>query len=222
MESSLIYGMGFIMIAVGAGFLWILLKDNEAKRPKDAMEWFGIILSSLLIISAVSLMLLARGTEQAIAESGQRVATEAVFQDATIEVEAENFSFSGVHDDVTTSLEDFEGRVVIINFWATWCGPCLEEIPALNRLQREFENDGLVILSISDEDPLLLQSFERRLPLDTHSMYVSFGTELPLPFTGAFVIRPASFIVDRDGVVRRYLLGARSYDFFKKAIQPLL
>ena len=222
MESSLIYGMGFIMIAIGAGFLWILLKGSEAKRPRDAMEGFGAILSSMLIISAVALMLLARGTEKAIAESGQRVATEDVFQDAIIEVEAGNFSFSGVDDGVSTTLEDFEGQVVIINFWATWCGPCLAEIPDLNRLQRELKDDGLVILSISDEEPLLLQAFERQLPLDTYSMYVPLGTELPLPFTGAFIIRPASFIVDRDGVVRRYLLGARSYDFFKKAIQPLL
>ena len=222
MESSLIYGMGFIMIAIGAGFLWILLKGSEGKRPRDAMEWFGAILSSMLIISAVALMLLARGTEKAIAESGQRVATEDVFQDAIIEVEAGNFSFSGVDDGVSTTLEDFEGQVVIINFWATWCGPCLAEIPDLNRLQRELKDDGLVILSISDEEPLLLQAFERQLPLDTYSMYVPLGTELPLPFTGAFIIRPASFIVDRDGVVRRYLLGARSYDFFKKAIQPLL
>ncbi len=222
MESSLIYGMGFIMIAIGAGFLWILLKDRDAKRPRDAMEWFGTILSSLLILSAVALMLLARGTEKAIAESVQRVATEDVFQDAIIEVEAGNFSFAGVDDSVTATLEDFEGQVVIINFWATWCGPCLAEIPDLNRLQRELKDDGLVILSISDEDPLLLQSFECQLPLDTYSMFVPFDTELPLPFTGAFVIRPASFIVDRDGTVRRYLLGARSYDFFKKAVQPFL
>jgi len=219
MENPLVYGMGFIMIAVGVIFLKMLLFGKQFKMPGDAMEWFGSILSVLLIVSAIALIVVARQTEDAI-EEGQRVATEAYFQDAIIEVPATNFSFKGVHDDVERSIEDFEGQVVILNFWATWCGPCLDEIPDLNRLQMEYE-DQLVILSISDEEPALLQSFEKQLPLQTHSNYVAFGTELPLPFTGAFTIRPASFVIDRDGTVRRYLLGARNYDFFKKAIEPL-
>jgi len=220
METPLVYGIGFIMIAVGVSFLKILLFGKESKMPSDAMEWFGTVLSALLIVSAIALMVLARQTEEAI-EEGQRVATEAYFQDAIIEVPAPNFSVRGVHDDVETELDNYEGQVVILNFWATWCGPCLDEIPDLNRLQMEYE-DELVILSISDEEPALLQAFERQLPLQTQSKYVEFGTELPLPFTGAFTIRPASFVIDRDGVVRRYLLGARNYDFFKKAVEPLL
>jgi len=219
MDTSLVYGMGIIMVVVGIVFLKMLLFGNGLKMPTDMMEWFGAVLSSLLIISAVALMFLANKTEE-ITNPGQVAATEAVFQDAIIEVEATNFSFVDVHTDEETSLEDYEGKVVILNFWATWCAPCLAEIPDLNQLQNDY-GDELVILSISDEEPALLQSFERQLQLDTHSKYVSFGSPLPLPFTGAFNIRPASFVIDRDGIVRRYLLGARNYDFFKKAILPL-
>ena len=221
MDSSTVFGMGFVMIAVGAVFLWMLFKDNPDKRPRDVVEWIGTVLSCLLIVSAVALMVLAKKTDQAIAQA-QQVATPGTFQDAIIEVPAEDFSFKSVDTDVESKLSDYEGNVVIINFWATWCGPCLDEIPDLNRLQNEYADQGLVILSISDEERGLLQNFENQLELETTSVYVPFGFELPLPFKGAFVIRPASFVVDRDGVVRRYLLGARSYDFFKKAVVPLI
>ena len=123
--------------------------------------------------------------------------------------------------DKNMSLNDFKGQWIVLNFWATWCAPCLDEIPDLNRLQREYADD-LVILSVSDEDRQLLVDFEQQLPLETHSKRVAMGVELPPPFAGAFVIRPSSFIIDREGVVRRYLLGNRNYSFFKKAVVPLI
>jgi hypothetical protein len=88
-------------------------------------------------------------------------------------------------------------------------------------LQREYPED-LAVISISDEEQGLLQSFQQQLPLESQSRMVPFGSELPQPFTGAFVIRPATFVVDRDGMVRRYLLGARDYDFFKGVVEPLI
>ena len=106
------------------------------------------------------------------------VATESAFQDAIIEVEASDFMLSDVHSQQESNLSDYEGKVVILNFWATWCAPCLDEIPDLNRLQREYADD-LVILSVSDEDRQLLVDFEQQLPLETHSKRVAMGVELP-------------------------------------------
>jgi len=221
MDTSMVYGLGFLMIAVGVVFLWMLFKNNGEKRPKDTVEWVGTVLSCLLIVSAVGMMVLAKKSEEAVVAAGQ-VATEAFFQDAIIEVPIPAFEFKKVADGSTGSLDDYAGKVMILNFWATWCGPCLQEIPDLNRLQREYEDQGLIVLSISDEDQTLLQDFELQLPLEGTSVYVPFGLELPTPFTGAFNIRPASFIIDKAGNARRYLLGARDYKFFKKAVLPLL
>lgn len=217
----MIFGLGTVMIAVGLIFLWVLFKDNDTKRPRDIVEWLGTVLSTLLVISAVALMILAKSSEKVVVNGGQ-VATEDAFQDAIIEVPASNFSFKTVDQDITQNLDDFKGKVVIVNFWATWCGPCLKEIPDLNQLQKEFGEKGLVVLSVSDEDRSLLMSFENQLELNTESVYVPVDIELPMPFTGAFSIRPASFIIDRTGTVRRYLLGARNYDFLRKAIEPLM
>lgn len=217
----MIFGLGAIMIAVGLIFLWMLFKDNETKWPRDVVEWVGTVLSCLLVVSAIALMVLAQASEKVVVSGGQ-VATEAYFQDAIIEVPASDFSFKTVDQNLDQQLSDFKGKVVILNFWATWCGPCLQEIPDLNRLQNDFRDQGLVVLSVSDEERSLLLSFENQLSLETQSVYVPFGIDLPLPFKGAFIIRPASYVIDKTGTVRRYLLGARNYDFFKKAVLPLL
>ncbi len=147
MDTSMVYGLGFLMIAVGVVFLWMLFKNNEEKRPRDTVEWVGTVLSCLLIVSAVGMMVLAKKSEEAVVAAGQ-VATEAFFQDAIIEVPIPAFEFKKVADGSTGSLDDYAGKVMILNFWATWCGPCLQEIPDLNRLQREYEDQGLIVLSI--------------------------------------------------------------------------
>ena len=201
----------------------MLFKDNEAKRPRDVIEWIGTVLSCLLIVSAVALMLLAKKAEDQVqAAVEQQSAGIGDFQDMTMEVPAGDFAYKSVDTDEEGNLSDLKGKVVIVNFWATWCGPCLTEIPDLNRLQAEYRNDDLVILSVSDEERSLLQDFELQLDLVTESVYVPFGIDLPTPFTGSFVIRPASFVIDKEGMVRRYILGARSYTFFKQAVEPYL
>lgn len=221
MDTSMVYGLGVIMIAVGAIFLWMLFKDNEANRPRDIVEWVGTVLSCLLIVSAVGMMFLAKKSEEIVVAAGQ-VATEAFFEDAVIEVPIPDVEFKNVADGSDSRLSEFEGKVMIINFWATWCGPCLQEIPDLNRLQKEYRDQGLVVISISDEEQSLLQEFQLQLPLEGRSVYVPSEMQLPTPFTGAFNVRPASFIVDKAGNARRFLLGARDYQFFKKAVLPLL
>lgn len=223
MNSTLVIGMSVVMIVVGLVFLRMLYSGREAGAPRDFMEWAGTVLSILLIFSAIGLMVLGRQTQTVVDIGSQRqqVATAGSYQDVQIEVPAPEFTFANVDSGEEDRLADYQGKVVILNFWATWCAPCRDEIPDLNRLQREYP-DELAIISISDEDPLLLQAFENELPLETESRVLPFGTELPQPFTGAFVIRPSSFVIDRDGIVRRYLLGARDYDFFRGTVASLI
>ncbi|PIQ61595.1 MAG: hypothetical protein COV99_08790 [Bacteroidetes bacterium CG12_big_fil_rev_8_21_14_0_65_60_17] len=149
-------------------------------------------------------------------------ATASAFQDVQLEVPAENFPFQLLDTGEARDVASYRGQVVVVNFWATWCAPCLEELPALNRLQASYADQGLRVIAISDEDPAELMAFRRRVPLDVDTAFMPFGTDLPTPFTGAFDVRPTSYIIDRDGVVRRYLLGNRNYGFFEKAITPYL
>ncbi|MCH8277045.1 MAG: TlpA family protein disulfide reductase, partial [Bacteroidetes bacterium] len=115
-----------------------------------------------------------------------------LIEDFSLAVPASDFSFTGVNDDRQWKLSDFDGKVVIINFWATWCAPCRVEIPDLNRLQDKYRNDGLVILSISDEPKNLLVRWEETVPMRTYRMRVPEFIELPTPFTDSFVLRPTT------------------------------
>lgn len=221
MNPAIVYGLSAVMIIVGLVFLRMLHTGRPPGAPRDFMEWAGTVLSVLLIITALTLMVIGRAAEPEIAEIRQQVATAGSYQDVKIEVPMPEFSFTDVDTGREDRLSSYAGKVIVINFWATWCAPCLKEIPDLNRLQREYPDD-LAVISISDEEQSLLQSFEQQLSLDTQSRMVPFGAELPQPFTGAFVIRPATFVADRQGVVRRYLLGARDYGFFKGVVEPLI
>ncbi|HIC84959.1 MAG TPA: TlpA family protein disulfide reductase, partial [Desulfobacterales bacterium] len=75
---------------------------------------------------------------------------------------APNFSLSSIEGD-RISLKDFRGSIVLIDFWATWCPPCRMSIPELVRLQREYEDEGLVILGVSLDDPAQAQTFLQEL-----------------------------------------------------------
>lgn len=220
MGTGMVIGMSIVMLLIGVLFLYLLLKGKKAGQPRDQLEVIGAALSGLLVISALALMVMA--TKSSTPRSMAVEERPPVIEDITLEVPASDFSFTGLHDDAEYSLSDFKGNVVLINFWATWCVPCLTEIPDLNRLQEKYRDQGLVIVSISDEEKELLLEFEKRLPMVTTRMRFPELVRLPSPFTGALEIRPSSFIIDREGTVRRYLLGARSYGFFERVITPFL
>ena len=220
MDNSLVVGLGITMILVGAGFLYFLLRNNEGYRPRDVVETISAALSVLLIVSAAGLLMLASTTAERVEATVQEQIS--AMQDIKMEVEAGSFEFTGLDDGAVRTLEDYRGKVVVLNFWATWCIPCLTEIPDLNRLYGEFKDDGLVVISVSDEEPDHLREFEEMLPMDTESMLVPLGTELPAPFTGAMLVRPTTFIIDRDGIVHRYLLGPRTLEFFQETVGEML
>ncbi len=222
MDLTFILAVAVLMMAVGLAFLYFLLANRPGYKPADPTEWAGALLSGALVLSSLALivitlqgadsqpvMFVAAGTEQP------------EILDMALATEAGNFSFTSVDDGVERDLESLEGKVVLLNFWATWCAPCLQEIPELNRLAERYPDD-LVVLSLSDEDPQTLTGFEEFLELSTFSNYVPLGSVLPAPFADAFTIRPTSFVIDRDGVVRRYLLGQRSYDIFERFVTPYM
>jgi len=108
------------------------------------------------------------------------------------------------------TLDSFRGRTVLINFWATWCAPCIEEMPSLLRLQQKL--DGLTILAVSEDrrgaelvDPFVAQHGVQKL-----AIYLD-----PKNAVGhAFAIEglPTSVLIDRDGRIRAELQGAAKWD----------
>lgn len=108
-------------------------------------------------------------------------------------------------------LRSFSGRVVIVNFWASWCAPCVEEMPSLEMLYRTLGPHGLVVLAVSaDEDEADLRSFLMRVPV-TFPVLRDPGGRL----TGSgYRIQgyPSTFVVDGAGVIREVFLGPVQWD----------
>jgi peroxiredoxin/outer membrane lipoprotein-sorting protein len=115
-------------------------------------------------------------------------------------------------------LGDLRGRPVLLNFWASWCGPCRKELPVLSLLHLDYEARGLVILGVNDEGRGTASQAARqmKLPFDTlddgarkaHTLYRVQSI-------------PSIFLIDRDGRVVRYLRGAQSEQALRAALREL-
>ena len=94
----------------------------------------------------------------------------------------------------------FKGKVVIMYFWASWCGPCAESFPVMDELQKKYQDQGLVIVAVSvDEKAAKMESFLKKNPV---SFTVVRDAEHKLVATVEPPTMPTSFIIDREGKVR--------------------
>jgi peroxiredoxin len=109
---------------------------------------------------------------------------------------------TGERIDLTT----LKGRKVVINFWATWCRACREEMPALDRLAGETDDQDLVVVAVSDEDAKTLSAYARKQKL---TLPLASADDLPAPF-GQVQTIPTTVFIDRQGVITASHTGALS------------
>jgi thiol-disulfide isomerase/thioredoxin len=122
--------------------------------------------------------------------------------------------------DVT--LSSFKGKVILLNFWATWCGPCKAEIPAFVELQNQYGKDGLVVVGYSvDDDAPKAQAFADQFKMN-YPVLLGLGREDVQDAYGPIWGIPASFIISRDGRVCQKHLGIAPKSVFEREIKALL
>lgn len=117
-------------------------------------------------------------------------------------------------------LRDLQGHVVMLNFWATWCLPCKNEIPELNAMQRELQPQGLQIVGASWADtPEGIDEYQRDIQKLEYDVVVG-GDDVQSQFGNMAL--PTTYIIDRQGRVRDKIIGARDRAGWESIVKPLL
>jgi thiol-disulfide isomerase/thioredoxin len=117
-------------------------------------------------------------------------------------------------------LQDYAGKVVLINAWATWCLPCLEEMPQLDELYRERKNDGLMVFGLSIEDVALQQKFAKEKVVVSYPLLTVNGN---VPGIYRDIQRwPALFLVDRKGQLQPVAQAGEPFEKVEAAVDALL
>jgi peroxiredoxin len=127
----------------------------------------------------------------------------------TKDLPAPNFSLPGL-DGQMVSLTDYKGKVVLLNIWATWCPPCVEEMPSMEKLYQELQGEGFEILAVSiDESGAQdVLPFMKKHKLSFPALIDSRGTLKGLYQTTGV---PESFIIDKDGMLVEKVIGPRDW-----------
>jgi peroxiredoxin len=118
-------------------------------------------------------------------------------------------------------LTDFGGKVVLLNFWATWCPPCRVEIPHLKELYAKYQDKGLEVIGISLDlaGEEVVKIFVERNQI---SYSILLGDERIAVDYGGILGIPTSFLIDRQGKIRQKLVGLQSKEVFEEAVKGLL
>jgi cytochrome c biogenesis protein CcmG/thiol:disulfide interchange protein DsbE len=119
-------------------------------------------------------------------------------------------------------LDDLRGHVVVLNLWASWCGPCKEEAPVLSRIQRDLDGEGVFVLGLNAEGlpPAALKRIRESWRMD----YVVASAVRPLahsPFAGEGVV-PHHWLIDRHGRIRASRAGTVAASALRAAVSRLL
>ncbi len=177
--------------------------------------------AAALSLALLTLPLLRSGRGQRVTAGGAASAPPA--QTPTCDAEGGHAKFDFVlknEYNVPVKMADYKGKVVLLNFWATWCGPCKQEIPSFVELYAKYKDKGFVVVGVSiDDSPEQLQSFMKEFRMNYPVLQLKPEVE---DFWGPFYGYPTSFFIARDGTICTRHLGPVSKDQGEQEIKALL
>ena len=144
-------------------------------------------------------------------------------------IQAPDFTLRTVQGDLF-NLSDYKGKVVLLNFWGTWCGPCRREIPDFNKLHDKYQKDGLEIvgITITSGSPERIYNFMKEWDIEytvltdiedyeTQRVTAYYGRAIGQPITGL----PTTLIIDRGGYIVKGYIGPRNEEIFYQDLKPV-
>lgn len=192
----------------------IFLEILKKRKVNAILTWLGGLLG--IPFSVLSLILL--GMYFQAPERFEKIKTSYVSINATKGEQAPDFGFSLVSNKEKRKLVDYKGHLVLLNVWATWCVPCLKEMPDLNELQEQFESEGLIVLNLSDESFQKIESYLVKHSMITTHIRVESGQDVP-EFYNFGKIRPTSFLISPEGEVVETVIGSEDISYFKDLVE---
>lgn len=135
---------------------------------------------------------------------------------------APNWQLPDIQSSTQVSLTDYKGKVVYLDFWASWCKPCVQSFPFLQGLYEQYQQQGLVVIAINlDEDKNNALAFLEKVPVTYPVLYDSSAKSA---FSYQVKAMPSSYFIDKKGNIRAVHLGYKPADNEKiiKAIEHLL
>jgi len=133
----------------------------------------------------------------------------------TLRAVAPELSFYESSSGAVRRLSEYRGKVVLVNFWATWCGPCRHEMPMLSSAQADFAGQGLVVIYLSLEEPAVLEPFLRA----HHFEGVQGRLAQAADYYRAGQIYPLSYLISRDGRVAKRWSGRPAENWLRDSIR---
>jgi peroxiredoxin len=141
--------------------------------------------------------------------------------DVKVGFSAPNFSLTTL-DGRTVQLSDLRGQNVLINYWVTWCDPCIEELGFLDKIGQEYLSRGFIILSINGLAQNPLPDVEAIVSQNSLTFPILLDEKDGFYQTYMVKFLPTSFFVDENGVIRHIQLGSATEDVFRSKIEQLL
>ncbi|MBV9670009.1 MAG: TlpA family protein disulfide reductase [Acidobacteriales bacterium] len=201
------YGQPVVIALMGVFVLSAVF--GLLRNRRRAVSWVIAAVAMVVVYFSVNFLVWARAKVnplKPVFRAAGHVAPELIF---------------ATPDGVQHRLSEYRGKAVVVNIWATWCSPCREEMPALERLQEE-NRERLVVLMISDEP----YAQQRKLPgfesMQTVRGYVDGAVAPSELYIRGDVARPVTHIISTQGALEDTLIGPHDLKFLRERIAPLL
>jgi thiol-disulfide isomerase/thioredoxin len=125
-------------------------------------------------------------------------------------------------DGTSQDLATFKGKPIVVNFWASWCGPCVKEMPTLAAMHREYEKKGITFVGLGVDSQKNVNDFLKKVPVD-YPIYIACfgGADLARSFGNGAGALPFTVVIDSKGVVRSTKLGEIDPKELKQTLDAL-